>query len=157
MREYECAKCHSFYPLTKMNINFLSNRVDKYCIECTLYGTPVSPGITSGECNTFEGTIGKCADKEDVATIGHPESTHQYIGDMAGIATTEGEPNCSFGELKSDSLIQDRIASLEQRIEDAWIAAKMYLNNKDAHGLWDTGVDIYALDRAIKELKELEK
>lgn len=45
--------------------------------------------------------------------------------------------------------------SIIAKIKQAWQMASMFLANKDAHGLHDSGVEIQALERSFKELEEL--
>lgn len=47
------------------------------------------------------------------------------------------------------------IISLHQREKICWNMAKVFLENKDAHGLHDMGVEIQALQRARQELEKL--
>lgn len=51
--------------------------------------------------------------------------------------------------------VQDAFESLKVREETCWKMAKVFLENKDAHGIHDMGVEIQALQRAILELKNL--
>lgn len=47
------------------------------------------------------------------------------------------------------------ILSLEEREKACWGMAKVFLENRDAHGIHDMGVEIQALQRAIQEIKRL--
>lgn len=51
--------------------------------------------------------------------------------------------------------VHEAIASIEARIVKCWQMAEMYLQNEDAHGLHDTGVEVQALQRALAELERL--
>lgn len=47
------------------------------------------------------------------------------------------------------------LLSLKERKVACWGMAKVFLLNEDAHGIHDMGVEIQALDRAIKEIENL--
>jgi hypothetical protein len=47
------------------------------------------------------------------------------------------------------------LKSLYERRDICWMMAKVFLENRDPHGIHDMGVEIQALDRAIKELESL--
>jgi hypothetical protein len=47
------------------------------------------------------------------------------------------------------------LLSLKERKVACWAMAKVFLLNEDAHGIHDMGVEIQALDRAIKEIENL--
>jgi hypothetical protein len=47
------------------------------------------------------------------------------------------------------------LLSLKERKTACWGMAKVFLLNEDAHGVHDMGVEIQALDRAIKEIESL--
>jgi hypothetical protein len=47
------------------------------------------------------------------------------------------------------------LLSLKERKVACWAMAKVFLLNEDAHGIHDMGVEIQALDRAIKEIESL--
>jgi hypothetical protein len=51
--------------------------------------------------------------------------------------------------------IHDRLANLAEREATCWQMAKMFLDQRDPHGLHDIGVEIEGLRRAQAELKEL--
>jgi hypothetical protein len=51
--------------------------------------------------------------------------------------------------------IEKRLASLKAREEIAWGMAKMFLENRDAHGVMDAGSELEALKRAIAEVEHL--
>jgi hypothetical protein len=48
-----------------------------------------------------------------------------------------------------------RVHNLMDRIEVCWAMAKVFLDNRDAHGIHDMGVEIQALQRAVAELDAL--
>jgi hypothetical protein len=47
--------------------------------------------------------------------------------------------------------------SLKVRRDACWNMASVFLMNEDAHGIHDMGVEIQALDRAIKEIEKLDQ
>jgi len=49
-------------------------------------------------------------------------------------------------------MIDDRIEKIKERIIICWQMSGVFLENKDAHGLHDMGVEIQALQRALDEL-----
>lgn len=51
--------------------------------------------------------------------------------------------------------IQNRLSNLRERRVTCYSLVKVFLENEDAHGIHDMGVEIQALDRAIKELEKL--
>jgi hypothetical protein len=51
--------------------------------------------------------------------------------------------------------IRDQTANLEDRKAVCWSMARVFLDNRDSHGLHDMGVEIQALDRALAELKSV--
>lgn len=51
---------------------------------------------------------------------------------------------------------QHQIAALEEQKRVFWETAQAFLDNRDPHGIYDMGVEIQALDRAIAELRKLE-
>lgn len=51
--------------------------------------------------------------------------------------------------------ICEAIKTLENREEICWAMSRVFLENKDAHGLHDMGVEIQALQRAKIELQKL--
>ena len=51
--------------------------------------------------------------------------------------------------------IESALLSLIERRKSCWAMAKVFLENEDAHGIHDMGVEIQALDRAIKEIGAL--
>lgn len=55
------------------------------------------------------------------------------------------------------SKVEDCLESLKSREEACWKMAKVFLENKDPHGVHDMGVEIQALQRAIAELTKLEE
>jgi len=50
-------------------------------------------------------------------------------------------------------MIDSRIEKIKGRIDVCWKMSGVFLENKDAHGLHDMGVEIQALQRALEELK----
>ena len=49
-------------------------------------------------------------------------------------------------------MIANRIEKIKERIDICWKMSGVFLENKDAHGLHDMGVEIQALQRALDEL-----
>lgn len=47
------------------------------------------------------------------------------------------------------------LLSLKERERICWDMAKVFLENKDAHGVMDMGAELQALQRAIQELEKL--
>ena len=47
------------------------------------------------------------------------------------------------------------LESLQERERICWDMAKVFLYNKDAHGIHDMGVEIQALQRAMIEVKKV--
>lgn len=47
------------------------------------------------------------------------------------------------------------ILNLREREGACWGMAKVFLENRDAHGIHDMGVEIQALQRAIHEIRRL--
>lgn len=54
-------------------------------------------------------------------------------------------------------MIKESIQSLNNRERVCWNMAEVFLQNKDAHGIHDMGVEIQALQRAIQELQKLKE
>lgn len=52
---------------------------------------------------------------------------------------------------------QETLDSLRYREAKCWDMAEVFLLNKDAHGIHDMGVEIQALQRAIKEIEGLQE
>jgi hypothetical protein len=52
---------------------------------------------------------------------------------------------------------QEAIDNLEYRENVCWDMAEVFLQNRDAHGIHDMGVEIQALQRAKTELKRLQE
>jgi hypothetical protein len=50
---------------------------------------------------------------------------------------------------------QESLDSLKYREKICWDMAEVFLQNKDAHGIHDMGVEIQALQRAITEIEKL--
>jgi hypothetical protein len=53
------------------------------------------------------------------------------------------------------SVEQEVLDSLDRREKICWDMAEVFLQNKDAHGIHDMGVEIQALQRAIAEIKRI--
>jgi hypothetical protein len=53
-------------------------------------------------------------------------------------------------------MIDHMLSNLASREQICWQMSKVFLENKDAHGLHDMGVEIQALQRAINELSTLK-
>jgi hypothetical protein len=51
--------------------------------------------------------------------------------------------------------IHEAIKTLENREEICWAMSRVFLENRDAHGIHDMGVEIQALQRAKFELQKL--
>lgn len=51
---------------------------------------------------------------------------------------------------------QEALDSLKHRAAICWDMAEVFLQNKDAHGIHDMGVEIQALQRAIAEIEGLQ-
>ena len=49
-------------------------------------------------------------------------------------------------------MIDSRIKKIKERIDICWQMSGVFLENKDAHGLHNMGVEIQALQRALDEL-----
>lgn len=47
------------------------------------------------------------------------------------------------------------LLEIKNRERSCWDMAKVFLDNKDPHGLHDMGVEIQALQRAIAEIRKL--
>jgi len=54
-------------------------------------------------------------------------------------------------------MINERIEALRNLESICWEMAGVFLENKDAHGIHDMGVEIQALQRALAELNKLNK
>jgi len=52
-------------------------------------------------------------------------------------------------------VLTESLKSLIEREKICWDMARVFLENKDAHGIHDMGVEIQALQRAITELNKL--
>lgn len=52
---------------------------------------------------------------------------------------------------------QETLDGLRYREAKCWDMAEVFLWNKDAHGIHDMGVEIQALQRAIKEIEGLQE
>lgn len=55
------------------------------------------------------------------------------------------------------TMIKERIERIKTLETICWEMASVFLENKDAHGIHDMGVEIQALQRAIAEIEKLEK
>jgi hypothetical protein len=51
--------------------------------------------------------------------------------------------------------IRDAIKSIEGREETCWASVRMFLENRDAHGVMDMGAELQSLQRAKMELVKL--
>ena len=51
--------------------------------------------------------------------------------------------------------IREAIKSVDDRIEWCWASTRMFLENKDAHGVMDMGAELQSLQRAKAELEKL--
>ena len=49
------------------------------------------------------------------------------------------------------------LESLKEREDACWLMSNVFLQNRDAHGIHDMGVEIQALQRARAELEKLNK
>lgn len=47
------------------------------------------------------------------------------------------------------------LSSLQKREKICWDMAKVFLENRDAHGVMDMGAELQSLQRAIQEIKRL--
>lgn len=52
---------------------------------------------------------------------------------------------------------QEALDNLQYREEVCWDMAEVFLQNRDAHGIHDMGVEIQALQRTITEIKRLNE
>jgi hypothetical protein len=52
---------------------------------------------------------------------------------------------------------QDALDNLQYRENVCWDMAEVFLQNRDAHGIHDMGVEIQALQRTITEIKRLNE
>ena len=52
---------------------------------------------------------------------------------------------------------QEVLDNLKYREEVCWDMAEVFLQNRDAHGIHDMGVEIQALQRTITEIKRLNE
>lgn len=53
--------------------------------------------------------------------------------------------------------MKNRIKRLKWRRAVCWAQAEVFVEQRDPHGIHDMGVEIQALDRAIKELKDADR
>lgn len=51
--------------------------------------------------------------------------------------------------------LSERVANLRNRIDICFAMARVFVAQRDAHGLHDMGVEIQALERAVAELEAL--
>ena len=47
------------------------------------------------------------------------------------------------------------LSSIQERERICWEMAKVFLENKDAHGVMDMGAELQALQRAISEIQKI--
>lgn len=52
---------------------------------------------------------------------------------------------------------EEVLDNLKYREKICWDMAEVFLQNKDAHGIHDMGVEIQALQRAIAEIKRINE
>jgi hypothetical protein len=52
---------------------------------------------------------------------------------------------------------QEVLDTLQRRENVCWDMAEVFLQNRDAHGIHDMGVEIQALQRATLEIKRLQQ
>ena len=52
---------------------------------------------------------------------------------------------------------QEVLDNLQYRENICWDMAEVFLQNRDAHGIHDMGVEIQALQRTITEIKRLNE
>jgi hypothetical protein len=52
---------------------------------------------------------------------------------------------------------EETLNNLKYREEVCWNMAEVFLQNRDAHGIHDMGVEIQALQRASSEIKRLQE
>ena len=52
---------------------------------------------------------------------------------------------------------QEVLDTLQYRENVCWDMAEVFLQNRDAHGIHDMGVEIQALQRTITEIKRLNE
>jgi hypothetical protein len=52
---------------------------------------------------------------------------------------------------------QEALDNLHYRENICWDMAEVFLQNRDAHGIHDMGVEIQALQRTITEIKRLNE
>ena len=50
--------------------------------------------------------------------------------------------------------VEELMNNLKERERICWDMSKVFLDNRDAHGLHDMGVEIQALQRAMHELQK---
>lgn len=50
-----------------------------------------------------------------------------------------------------------QLAHIEGRIKMGWQSARLFWENRDAHGVMDMGAELQSLERAKKELEALGK
>ncbi|HEX4044171.1 MAG TPA: hypothetical protein VHZ76_00715 [Gammaproteobacteria bacterium] len=51
--------------------------------------------------------------------------------------------------------IEGKLESLKKRRSEFWRTAELFSMNRDSHGVWDSAVDVYAIQRAITEIEEI--
>ena len=62
-----------------------------------------------------------------------------------------------FRKKKILSPYEEVLKSIKEREEICWNMAKVFLENKDAHGIHDMGVELQSLHRARSELLKHEE
>ena len=53
-------------------------------------------------------------------------------------------------------MIDRQISALRQRETDFWVAARAFLDQRDAHGIQDIGVEIQGVQHSVRELEALK-
>jgi hypothetical protein len=53
-------------------------------------------------------------------------------------------------------MIDEKIEKIKATIDICWKMSWVFLENKDAHGLHDMGVEIQSLERALAELEAIK-
>ena len=71
----------------------------------------------------------------------------------AALKSGRVEPRPASDNLHRLIRASQKIDELENRKATCWEMARVFLDNKDAHGIHDMGVEVQALDRAIIELR----
>lgn len=55
----------------------------------------------------------------------------------------------------TETTVKDILAGLKQREEHCWLMVKVFMDNRDAHGVMDMGAELQSLDRATKEVEKI--